>query len=200
MGHGTFVRQKSVAGLVDDLVEADGGKIGELHFDDRPHPLDRRADGRADHRVFADGRIQHAPRKFLGQIFRGLERAAKRADILPVNEHARIVRQRLRLRFADGFEIGDAHGALKSAVALAFFIMSSRSRCSRGQRAPIFLVRIRRRFALHRGHGFLDLMDDLAAPDVRAVAASAHFSRNRYSSATFRQSRPSGEFFNFGST
>jgi len=45
--------------------------------------------------------------KFLRQIFRGLERAAERADILPVNENTRIVAQRMSLRFADGIDVGD---------------------------------------------------------------------------------------------
>ena len=80
---------KKRRGVVDDLVEANDGKIGELHFDDRPHAFDRRADGRADHGIFADGRIHHAAGKFLGEIFGGLECAAKRADVLAVNEHAR---------------------------------------------------------------------------------------------------------------
>ena len=62
------MRQKCVAGVVDDLIERDAGKIGELHFDDRPHAFDRRADGRADHGVFADRRVQDAAGKFLRQI------------------------------------------------------------------------------------------------------------------------------------
>ena len=41
-------------GLIDDLVKTDDGKIGELHFDDRPHAFNRRADSHANHRVLAD--------------------------------------------------------------------------------------------------------------------------------------------------
>ncbi len=67
----------------------------------------------ADHRILADRRIDHAPGKFLGQILGGLERAAERAHVLAVNEHPRIVGQRSRLRFANGFEVGDAHGEEK---------------------------------------------------------------------------------------
>ena len=69
--------------------------------------FNRRADGQADHRVLGNRRIQNAAGKFLRQIFRGLERAAERADILPVNEHARVVAQRVGLRFADGVNVGD---------------------------------------------------------------------------------------------
>ena len=93
IGTGHLRAPEQRRGLVDDLVETGGGKIGELHLDDRPHALDGRADGQADHRILADGRVNHPPGKFLRQIFRGLERAAERADILPVNEHARIVAQ-----------------------------------------------------------------------------------------------------------
>ena len=49
------------------------------------------------------------PGNSFGQIFRGLERAAERAHVLPVNKNARIIRQRLGLRLANGFQIGDAH-------------------------------------------------------------------------------------------
>ena len=69
----------------------------------------RRADGRPDHRVLADRRIQHAAGKFPGQILGRLERAAKRPHILSVNKHARIIRQRPGLRRANGFQVGDAH-------------------------------------------------------------------------------------------
>ena len=97
--------------LVDDLVETDHGEIRKLHLNDRPHAFNRRAHRQTDHRVLADGRINHATRIFLGQIFRGLERAAERAHVLPVDEHARIVAQGVRLGFTDRFEIGNAHGA-----------------------------------------------------------------------------------------
>ena len=99
------------AGVVENLVERDAGEIRELHFDNRPHSLHRSADGSADHRIFADRRVQDAPGKFLRQTFRGFERAAEcPADILSVNEDAIIVAQQFCLRFADRFEISDAHG------------------------------------------------------------------------------------------
>ena len=98
------------AGVVENLVERDAGEIGELHFDDRPHPFHGRADRRADHRVFADRRVQDAAGKFFRQTFRGFERAAEfPADVLPVNENALVFAQEVRLRLADGFEVSDAH-------------------------------------------------------------------------------------------
>ncbi len=119
--HGDWARHfrapKKRRGLVDNLVETNGGEIRELHFDDRPHAFNRRADGQTDHRVLADGRINHATGKFLRQIFRGLERAAESADILPVNEHARVIAQCMSLRFADGFEIGDAHRGVEKRTS-----------------------------------------------------------------------------------
>jgi hypothetical protein len=92
MGQGHSCAKKR-RGLVDDLVEADGGKIGELHLDDRPHSFDGRADGGPTIASSLMGESSTRPGKFLGQIFRGLERAAERADILPVNKHARVVAQ-----------------------------------------------------------------------------------------------------------
>ena len=78
--------------LVDDLAEADAGEIGELHLDDRAHPLDGRADAEPHRRILADRRIHHAAGVGLCEPLRRLERSAERADILPVNEDARIVR------------------------------------------------------------------------------------------------------------
>ena len=92
MGHGTLVRQRR-GGLVDDLIETHGGKIRELHFDDRPQPFDRGADGQSHDGILANRRVEHAAGKFLRQILRGLERAAERGDVLPVNKHTRIVAQ-----------------------------------------------------------------------------------------------------------
>ena len=46
-------------GDVDELVEAAGDEVGELHLADRPHPLDRGADGGADDRVLGERRVEH---------------------------------------------------------------------------------------------------------------------------------------------
>ena len=108
-GAGDIRAPKKCRGLVDDLIECDGGKIRKLHFDDWPHPFDGGANSEADNRIFADGRVEDATGKFLLQIFCGLERAAECADILPVDEDARVVAERVGLGFADGFEIGNTH-------------------------------------------------------------------------------------------
>src|SRR6266487_4651517 len=98
------------AGVVENLIQGNAGKIGELHFHDRSHALERSADGRADHGVFANRRVQDATRKFFRQSFGGLERATKAsANVLSVNENAFVIAQKFRLRFANGFEIRDAH-------------------------------------------------------------------------------------------
>ena len=97
-------------GVVENLIQSDAGKIGELHFHDRPHSFERGADGRANHGVFADRRVQDATGKFFRQSFGGLERAAEApAHILPVNEDAFVIAQKFRLRFANSLEVGDAH-------------------------------------------------------------------------------------------
>ena len=110
-GDGTrnFGPPKKGGRLIDDLVEGDGGKIGELHLDDGPHALDGRADRHADHGVFGDRRIKDAPGKFVREIFGGFECAAERADILSIDENARVIAQGVRLGFANGFDVGQAH-------------------------------------------------------------------------------------------
>src|SRR5437588_8542472 len=107
--------------LVDDLVETDGGEIGELHLDDRPHSLDGSANREAHHCILADWRINDPPGELLRQVPGGFERTAERAHVLSVNEHARVLRQRARLSFPDGIEVSNAHSApsLKCAEARA---------------------------------------------------------------------------------
>ena len=57
------------------------------------------------------GRVQDAPGKLFCQTFGGLERAAEfSGNVLSVNENALVVAQQFRLRLADRFEVGDAHG------------------------------------------------------------------------------------------
>src|SRR4029450_9789887 len=98
------------SGIVEDLVERDAGEIGKLHFHNRPHALERSADGRAHHGVLADRRIQDASGKFFGQSFGRLECAAEGSThVLSVDEDAFVIAQESRLRFTDSLEISDAH-------------------------------------------------------------------------------------------
>src|SRR5438874_1774140 len=45
------------AGVVENLIQGDAGKIGELHFHNWAHTFERSADGRADHGIFANRRV-----------------------------------------------------------------------------------------------------------------------------------------------
>ena len=80
------------AGVVQDLVQGDTGKIGKLHFDNRSHSLDRGPDRGSNHRVFADWRVQYASGKFFSKTFCCFESAAKSpADVLSIDKHAFVV-------------------------------------------------------------------------------------------------------------
>src|SRR5204863_8733167 len=82
----------------------------KLHFDDRPHSLNRRANRGAHDRVFADRRVQYASGKLFRQTFCCFKcAAAASADVLPVDENALVIAQQFFLRFTDRFEISDAH-------------------------------------------------------------------------------------------
>src|SRR5205807_3621780 len=105
--------------LIDDLIEADRGKIRELHFNNRAHPVNGRADGQSDYRILADRRINDPAGKLLRQIFRRFERAAECANVLPVDEHARVFGQCPRLRLANGFQVRNAHTLFIPAVPRA---------------------------------------------------------------------------------
>jgi len=98
--------------MIDDLIQARGGKVGELHFDDGPHALQGGADGRADHGILADRGIENAAGEFEGEILGGFESAAEGADILAVNEDAGVVGQGAGLGGANGFKVGNAHNVL----------------------------------------------------------------------------------------
>ena len=52
-----------LAGDVDELVEAAGDEVGELHLGDRPQALDGRADRAADDRRLGQRRVHHALRR-----------------------------------------------------------------------------------------------------------------------------------------
>ena len=164
---GDICAPKKRRGLVDDLIERNRGKIRELHFNNRPHALDGGADGETNHRVFGNRGIKNATGKFLLQIFRGLERAAERANILAINKYARVIAERVGLRFADGFKIGNAHRKLR------FFTQFVQ--VFRGERAPFFFIRIGRGFALRLRHGFLDFTNRLAAPHGKLCGVGKFF-------------------------
>src|SRR4029453_10434897 len=90
------------AGIVQDLLQADAGENGELHFDNRSHSLNRGPNRRSNHRVFANRSVQYAPGEFFSEPFCCFERAAKRAaDVLTIDKHAFVVTKRFRLPLAD---------------------------------------------------------------------------------------------------
>src|SRR5438270_770979 len=110
------------AGIIQDLVERNTGKIRELHFDNRAHSLYSGPNGSPHHRIFTDRRIQHAPGKFLSQTLRRFKGAPERpADILPVDKNAFVVAQQFCLGLANSFEIRDAHSreSTRSRVEIA---------------------------------------------------------------------------------
>src|SRR5438094_8447355 len=92
--------------------------------------MHRGPDRGANHRVFTDWRVQHAPRKFFRATFSCFEGAAERsADVLSVNKIAFIIAEQFRLRFADSFQVSDAHSreSTRSRVEIAYQSSSSAS-------------------------------------------------------------------------
>src|SRR5258706_4852016 len=106
-------------GLIYDLVEPRGRKIGELHFNNRAHARDGGACRQPNHRILTDGRINHPAGEFLSQIFGGLECAAKLADVLPVNEHPGILGESFRLRRPNRIQIRNAHGWFGASLCIS---------------------------------------------------------------------------------
>ena len=81
-GHGRVPAVAALGGEVDDLVEAAGDEIGELHLRHRAQAHQAGADGRAHDGRFGDGRIHHAAlAEMLEEAGGHFERAAVDADV-----------------------------------------------------------------------------------------------------------------------
>ena len=83
---GAVAQLGEVAG---DLLEGRIGEGVELHLDDRPQPVHRHADGRADDAGLGERRVEH-PRfaEAAGQAVGDPEDAAERADVLAEHDDA----------------------------------------------------------------------------------------------------------------
>ena len=117
MGQGTFVRQYCVPALLTIWLSATLEKsancismIGRIPSMAAPIAVPTIASSLI-------GVLRTRSGKFFRETFGGLERAAEfPAHVLAVDENARIFAQKMRLRLADGFEIGDAH-EIRSAIS-----------------------------------------------------------------------------------
>ncbi len=109
--HGRVPAIAALGGEVDNLVEAAGDEIGELHLRHRPQPHEAGADGRADDGAFGNGRIHHA---FLAEMLEEsgghFERAAVDADVFAQQEDVRVALHLFPQPLADGFQVSCRHG------------------------------------------------------------------------------------------
>src|SRR3954470_10235299 len=103
------VQPEAVVGLaahVDELVEAAGDEVGELHLADRPHAHHAGADGRADDRRLGQRRVHHAVRaELVDEAVGDLERAAEDPDVLAHQEHALVRAHLLAQAVADRLQV-----------------------------------------------------------------------------------------------
>ncbi len=91
--------------VVDELIEPRGDEVIELHLADRTLSGNRRADAHAEHAALADRRVDQAVAEFLEERPQQQERVAVRAaDVLAVDEYARIGAQRITDAEHHGFE------------------------------------------------------------------------------------------------
>ena len=100
--------------VLENLREAAGGKIRELHFDNRAHPFERCANGEPDLRILGNRRINHASGKLLRQSLCRFECAAEVRDVLPVDENAFVFREQFTLRCTDRLKVGNRPGLSSS--------------------------------------------------------------------------------------
>jgi hypothetical protein len=113
-GTGYLSAPKEGGGLVHNLVEAHGGEISELEFEDGPEPFDGGSHSQANHGIFTDGRINDASREFACEILGGFECAAKSAHVLTINEDSGIVAEGAGLGLTNRFEVSNAHNSWSS--------------------------------------------------------------------------------------
>ena len=108
--HGPAPAPVQLGGVVDQRVEAARQEVGELHLDDRAHPVDRRADRAADDRRLGERRVHAAQvAEGLGQAARDAEGAAvPAAHVLAEHEDALVGRHRLAERLAHRLVVGHA--------------------------------------------------------------------------------------------
>jgi hypothetical protein len=89
--------------LVDDLLGRQRQEVLVHHLDDRPHPLHRRADARADERHLRDRGVAHPRRPELREhALRHAHRAAHLGDVLAHDEDVVVVAHRAHQGVADG--------------------------------------------------------------------------------------------------
>ena len=128
IGHGDVGPPIVRSRIIQDLVQRDAREIGELHLDDWPHSMNGRANGRPDHGVLADWRIQNTAGEFCGQPLGRFEGASKSpADILSINKNPLVLAQEFGLRFADGLEVGDTHSGRSTSSRMETAHQSSSS-------------------------------------------------------------------------
>ena len=98
-----------LAGDVDELVEAAGDEVGELHLGDRAQALDGGADRAADDRRLGQRRVHHAlGAELVDEAVGHLEGAAEGADVLAHQEHALVGAHLLAHGVGDRLQVG--HG------------------------------------------------------------------------------------------
>ena len=83
--------EAELRGLVRDLVEGDGGEVGELELDDGAQAGERGADRAADEAALGQRRVADAVGpEALVQALRGAEEPADAADVLAHHDHVRV--------------------------------------------------------------------------------------------------------------
>ena len=79
----------NLRGVVDELIEAGGNEIVELHLADRPLPRQRRADAHAEDAAFRERRVDESIAELFQERPQQKERVAVAApDVLAVHEDA----------------------------------------------------------------------------------------------------------------
>ena len=114
-------------GVVDELIEAGGDEIVELHLADRPLARQRGADAGAEHGALGERRIDHAVAELLQERAQQQKCVAvAAADVLAVYEHPRIAAKRVANAEHHGLEEGPAFRVERWSV---FNVAGGRRRC-----------------------------------------------------------------------
>ena len=94
--------------LVDDLLGSEREEVLVHHLGDRPHPLDRGADRRADEGHLRDRRVADAlGAELVEHPHRHAHRAAHLGDVLAHHEDVVVAAHRLHERVAHGLAVGE---------------------------------------------------------------------------------------------
>src|SRR5579872_4938282 len=191
--HGQALAVVHLPGDIDQLVEAAGDEVGELHLADRAHADDGCSDRGADDPRLGQRGVHHpVGAELLDEAVSDLERAAEHADVLAHHHHALIGTELVAQGARDGLKVGErGHSDPPLRKPLHGACPSPSTSASPSQNTPIVAV---------SGSGIGALSASFAAASISAATSALSASMSTPTSASRADWRSIGSRFRHSST